>query len=60
MWFAHRSRSASSGSGDDETILANLGGLAGINFQLTEKIAVKKPDQCVNQHTLFSGVGYTF
>lgn len=49
-------------SGDDTTsILANLGGLAGINFQLTEKIAVKGQIEYVNQHTLFSiGVGYTF
>ena len=41
-WFAPPESGASSESGDDETsILANLGGLAGINFQLTEKIAVK-------------------
>lgn len=61
-WFAPPESGASSGSDDDETsILANLGGLAGINFQLTEKIAVKGQIEYVNQHTLFSiGVGYTF
>lgn len=61
-WFAPPESGASSGSGDDGTsILANLGGLAGINFQLTEKIAVKGQIEYVNQHTLFSiGVGYTF
>ncbi|MGB4338916.1 MAG: hypothetical protein WBK10_10120 [Bacillota bacterium] len=61
-WFAPPESGASSGSGDIETsILANLGGLAGINFQLTEKIAVKGQIEYVNQHTLFSiGVGYTF
>lgn len=61
-WFAPPESGASSESGDDETsILANLGGLAGINFQLTEKIAVKGQIEYVNQHTLFSiGVGYTF
>lgn len=61
-WFAPPESGASSEPGDDETsILANLGGLAGINFQLTEKIAVKGQIEYVNQHTLFSiGVGYTF
>lgn len=61
-WFAPPESGASSVLGDDETsILANLGGLAGINFQLTEKIAVKGQIEYVNQHTLFSiGVGYTF
>lgn len=61
-WFAPPESGASSESDDDETsILANLGGLAGINFQLTEKIAVKGQIEYVNQHTLFSiGVGYTF
>lgn len=61
-WFAPPESGASSGPGGDETsILANLGGLAGINFQLTEKIAVKGQIEYVNQHTLFSiGVGYTF
>jgi len=61
-WFAPPESGASSGPGDDGTsILANLGGLAGINFQLTEKIAVKGQIEYVNQHTLFSiGVGYTF
>lgn len=61
-WFAPPESGASSGSDDDGTsILANLGGLAGINFQLTEKIAVKGQIEYVNQHTLFSiGVGYTF
>ncbi len=61
-WFAPPEPGASSESGGDETsILANLGGLAGINFQLTEKIAVKGQIEYVNQHTLFSiGVGYTF
>ncbi len=61
-WFAPPESGASSESDDDGTsILANLGGLAGINFQLTEKIAVKGQIEYVNQHTLFSiGVGYTF
>lgn len=61
-WFAPPESGANSESGVDETsILANLGGLAGINFQLTEKIAVKGQIEYVNQHTLFSiGVGYTF
>jgi|GEM_PF-1723020 len=61
-WFAPPESGSSSEPGDDETsILANLGGLAGINFQLTEKIAVKGQIEYVNQHTLFSiGVGYTF
>lgn len=61
-WFAPPESGASPESGDDGTsILANLGGLAGINFQLTEKIAVKGQIEYVNQHTLFSiGVGYTF
>lgn len=61
-WFAPPESGASPDSGGDGTsILANLGGLAGINFQLTEKIAVKGQIEYVNQHTLFSiGVGYTF
>lgn len=54
-WFAPPESGAISEPG------ANLGGLAGINFQLTEKIAVKGQIEYVNQHTLFSiGVGYTF
>ncbi len=39
----------------------NIGGLGGINFKLTEKVAVKGQIEYVNQHTLFSiGAGYTF
>lgn len=38
-----------------------IGGLGGINFRLTDKIAVKGQVEYINKHTLFSiGAGYTF
>jgi hypothetical protein len=39
----------------------HIGGLGGINFKITEKIAVKGQVEYVNKHALFSiGAGYAF
>ncbi|MBP7893304.1 MAG: outer membrane beta-barrel protein [Firmicutes bacterium] len=46
---------------EDAPVTDHLGGLGGINFRITDKIAVKGQVEYVNKHALFSiGVGYTF
>jgi hypothetical protein len=39
----------------------HIGGLGGINFKITDKIAVKGQVEYISKQPLFSiGVGYTF
>jgi hypothetical protein len=46
---------------EDAPITDHIGGLGGINFKITDKIAVKGQVEYVNKHALFSiGVGYAF
>jgi hypothetical protein len=42
-------------------IMDHIGGLGGINFKITDKIAVKGQVEYISKQPLFSiGVGYTF
>jgi len=46
---------------DEAPVTDHIGGLGGINFRITDKIAVKGQIEYVNKQALFSiGVGYTF
>jgi hypothetical protein len=46
---------------EDAKVMDHIGGLGGINFKITDKIAVKGQVEYVNKHALFSiGAGYTF
>ncbi len=46
---------------EEAPIMDHIGGLGGINFKITEKIAVKGQVEYVNKHALFSiGAGYSF
>lgn len=46
---------------EDAPIMDHIGGLGGINFKITDKIAVKGQVEYVNKSALFSiGAGYTF
>jgi len=45
----------------EATVVDHIGGLGGINFKITDKIAVKGQVEYVNKTALFSiGVGYAF
>ena len=46
---------------EDAPIMDHIGGLGGINFKITDKVAVKGQVEYVNKTALFSiGAGYTF
>ena len=46
---------------EDAPIMDHIGGLGGINFKITDKIAVKGQVEYISKQPLFSiGVGYTF
>jgi len=46
---------------EDAPITDHIGGLGGINFKITDKVAVKGQVEYVNKTALFSiGAGYTF